>query len=403
MGAIMTAGFRRLVVSARGRAPFAAALIAVLTACKTQAPPPAAALEVKAAVVLHRDVPVYVEAIGQTRGNTETEIRARVEGFIEKVEFQEGTMVKKGQLLYTLDRRPLQENLAHARASLAEAQAQWARTQQDVARFEPLVKDNAVSRQEYETAVALEKAASASVDAAQAAARRAEVDLGYTKITAPDDGLVGKTEVQAGTLVGRTIPTLLTRISRIDPIHVRFTLAETDYLHYARTRKDKEARDPGLPPFELILADGSVHPHRGTFSFIDRAVDAETGTILVEASFPNPEQIVLPGLYAKVRAMVELRRGAILVPQRSVQELQGLFNVAVVSPDETVDLRPVKPAERIGALWVIESGLKPDERVVVEGLQRVRPGVKVTAHMVTIEDPAAQAAPTPPAATTPGT
>jgi len=377
-------------------ASVALALALGIFACKTETPPPAQLPEVKVATVLHRDVPVFVEAIGQTRGNTETEIRARVEGFIETVNFQEGTMVKKGQLLYTLDPRPLEETLAQARGTLAQAEAQWARTRQDVARFEPLVKDNAVSRQEYETSVALEKAAAAAVDAAKAAVRGAEVNVGYTKVLAPDSGLVGKTEVQAGTLVGRGLPTLLTRISKIDPIHVRFTLPEADYLHYAHARKERESGgEAGPPPFELILADGSVHPHPGHFVFVDRAVDPETGTILLEAAFPNPEKIVRPGQFARILAAVKVKKGAILVPQRSVQEMQGLFNVAVVGPDDTIAMRPVVPAERIGSLWVIDSGLKPDERIVVEGLQKVRAGVKVASQMVTIEEAASKTATAP--------
>jgi len=377
-----------------------AALAIVLTACGTKAPPAAPPPEVKVATVLQRDVPIYLEAVGQTRGNTETEILARVEGFLDKVHFQEGTMVKKGQLLYTIDPRPLEANLAQAKGNLAQAQAEWARRKQDVARFEPLVADAAVSRQEYETAVAQEKAAAAAVDAARAAERRAEVDLGYVRVTAPDDGLVGKTEVQAGTLVGRGQPTLLTKISKIDPIHVRFTLAEKDYLRYSRLygTADQPGKKHEEDAMEMILADGSVHPEKGRIVFVDRNVDPTTGTILVEASFPNPERIVRPGQYAKIRARAETRQAAILVPQRAVQEMQGLFNVAVVKADDTIEFRPVEAGERVGALWVIAKGLQPGERIVVEGLQKIRPGVKVTAQNVTIEDGAAApaaAAPTP--------
>jgi membrane fusion protein (multidrug efflux system) len=374
---------------ARVRAAAATLLFLSPLACKGEAAPEAPPPAVKAAIVLRRDVPVFVEAVGQTRGNTETEIRARVEGFVEKVHFQEGTMVKKGDLLYTLDARPFQESVAQAKANLAEARAQWARTRQDVERFEPLVKDNAVSRQEYETSVALEKAAQAATEAAQAAARRAEVDLGYTRVLAPDEGLVGRSEVQAGTLVGRGLPTLLTRISKIDPIHVRFTLAEAEYLRYARTKGPaEESAEKATIPFEMILADGSTHPHKGRFVFVDRAVDPETGTILVEAAFPNPDGLVRPGQYAKVRAVADIKKDAILVPQRSVQEQQGVYNVAVVKADDTVELRPVRTGGRIGSLWIIDSGLKADERIIVEGLQKVRPGAKVTAQMVTIEDAA---------------
>jgi membrane fusion protein, multidrug efflux system len=259
-----------------------------------------------------------------------------------------------------------------------------------------------VSRQEYETAVAQEKAAAAAVDAARAAERRAEVDLGYVRVTAPDDGLIGKTEVQAGTLVGRGQPTLLTNISKIDPIHVRFTLAEKDYMRYSRIYgvADTPGKKHEEDSMEMILADGSVHPQKGGIVFVDRNVDPTTGTILVEASFPNPERIVRPGQYAKIRARAEMRHDAILVPQRAVQEMQGLFNVAVVKADDTIEFRPVEAAERVGALWVIAKGLQPGERIVVEGLQKIRPGVKITAQNVTIEDSAASpaaAAPAPPA------
>jgi membrane fusion protein (multidrug efflux system) len=377
-------------------------LLLALGACTAKAPPAAQPPEVKVATVLQRDVPIYLEAVGQTRGNTETEILARVEGFVEKVHFEEGTVVTKGQLLYTLDPRPLEANLAQAKGNLAEAEAQWARTKQDVARYEPLVADAAVSRQEYDTAVARETAAAAAVDAARAAERRADVDLGYVRVKAPDDGLIGKTEVQAGTLVGRGQPTLLTKISKIDPIHVRFTLAEKDYLRFARVygAADKPKKDDAS--MEMILADGSVHPNKGQIVFVDRNVDPGTGTILVEASFPNPERIVRPGQYAKIRAVAEVKQGAILVPQRAVQEMQGLFNVAVVKADDTVDFRPVQAADRIGALWVIAEGLEPGERIVVEGLQKVRPGVKVTAQNVTIEDGAATPPTAAPAPAAPG-
>jgi membrane fusion protein (multidrug efflux system) len=253
-----------------------------------------------------------------------------------------------------------------------------------------------VSRQEYETAIALEKSSSASVEAAKASVRRAEVDLGYTRITAPDTGLIGKTEVQAGTLVGRGDPTLLTRISKVDPIHVRFTIAEKDYLRIARTKGAHE-EEPGAAkqPLEMFLADGTRHAEPGEFIFIDRNVDPETGTILIEAAFPNPGDLLRPGLYASVRAAVSVRKDAILVPQRAVQESQGVFNVAVVKPDDTIELRPVRTAERVGSLWVIASGLEPDERIVVEGLQKVRPGVKVSPRPVTIEDETAPPADAP--------
>jgi membrane fusion protein (multidrug efflux system) len=363
-----------------------AVLVLGIASCKEEAPPPPPPPDVKVAEVLTRDVPVYVEAIGQTRGNTEIEIRARVEGFLETVNFEEGTFVSRGKLLYTIDPRPFEAALAQAKANLAQAEAELARAHQDVMRYEPLVAKNAISRQEYETAVAVERAQESAVEAAKAAVNSVEIDLGYTKVMAPDTGLVGKTEVYPGTLVGRGQSTLLTHISKIDPIHVRFTIAERDYLYYARRQDESRSAERVDIPFELLLADGTVHPQPGKLVFVDRNVDPQTGTILLEASFPNPNRIVRPGQYARVRAAVDLKKAAILVSQRSVQELQGIYNVAVVKPDDTVDIRMVTPGERVGTLWVIDSGLNTGERVVVEGLQKVRPGVKVAPETVTIQE-----------------
>jgi len=328
-----------------------------------------------------------VEAIGETRGNTEVEIRARVEGFVESVDYKEGSLVEKGQLLYTLDSRPFQARLAQAKASLAESEAQLARAHQDVARYEPLVAKNAISREQYDTAVALEKAAAATVEAEKAMVVGAEIDLSYCKVTAPDSGLAGRTEVYAGTLVGRGQSTLLTRISRIDPIHVRFSFPERDYLALARKRGGGVNPEGGSSAtFELITADGSLHPAPGQLVFVDRNVDAQTGTIMAEAAFANPDEILRPGQYARVRALLEQHPGAILVPQRAVQEMQGVFSVMAVAAGDTVEQRLVMPAERIGSLWVITSGLKAGERIVVEGLQKVRPGMKVNAQTVLIEE-----------------
>lgn len=351
---------------------------------KEKAPPPPPP-DVKVATVLQRDVPIYVEAIGQTRGSTEIEVRARVEGFLESVDFKEGTLVRKGQLLYTIDPRQFQAAVAQAKGTLAETEAQLARATQDVVRYEPLVAKNAISRQEYETAVVVRRAAEAAVEAAKAQVEQAEIDLGYTRVHAPDTGLVGKTEVYPGTLVGRGQSELLTHISQVETIHVRFTIPERDYLFFARRRAERGASaTPDPNRFELVLADGSVHPEKGHLVFVDRNVDPATGTILMEAAFPNPGGIVRPGQYARVRAAVDVKPGAILVSQRSVSELQGIYNVAVVGADDTVEIRMVTPGRRIGSLWLIDAGLKAGERVVVEGLQKVRPGVKVKPEVVTI-------------------
>ena len=384
---------RDSVLSASFRALCVLSMFAACSPKQADTPPPAPP-QVKVAEVLQRDVPVYVEAIGETRGNTEIEIRARVEGFLDTVDFKEGAMVKKGQLLYTIDPRPFEAALAQAKAAVAEAEAQLARTHQDVVRYEPLVAKNAISREEYDTAVALEKAASATLDAIKAAKDKSEIDLSYTKVMSPDDGLVGKTEVYAGTLVGRGTSTLLTKISRIDPIHVRVTIPERDYLTMARKKAAKAPAEEGAKvPFDLVLADGTIDEGTGHLVFIDRTVDPRTGTILLEVAFPNKNSIVRPGQYARVRAKVETKSGAILVPQSAVKELQGVFSVMVAAQDGTVEQRVVHTAERVGPLWVIDSGLTAGEHIVVEGLQKIRAGMKVQAETVVIGEEKAKAAP----------
>jgi membrane fusion protein (multidrug efflux system) len=364
----------------------AAALLMGSCAGKKEAPPPPPP-DVKVATVLQQDVPIYIEAIGQTRGSTEIEVRARVEGFLQSVDFKEGMPVRKGQLLYTIDPRQFQAALAQTKGSLAEAEAQLARATQDVVRYEPLVAKNAISRQEYETALVVKRAAEASVDAAKAQVEQAELDLGYTRVYAAEDGLAGKTEVYPGTLVGRGQSEILTRISQIGTIHARFTIPEKDYLYFARRREERGiAAERVELPLELVLADGSVLPEKGRLVFVDRNVDSATGTILLEAAFPNPGMIVRPGQFARVRAAVDLKQGAILVSQRSVSELQGIYNVAVVGADDTVEMRMVTPGQRIANLWLIDVGLKPGDRVIVEGLQKVKSGMKVKPELVTIEE-----------------
>lgn len=362
------------------------ASLLTVVACKEAPAPAPSPPVVKAATVLVRDVPIYLEAIGQTRGNTEIEIRARVEGFIESVDFAEGTLVRKGQLLYTIDPRPFEASLAQAKANLAGAEADLQRAHQDVVLYEPLVAKNAISRQQYDTAVAVERAQASAVEAARAAVRSAELDLSYTRVLAPDTGLVGKTEVYPGTLVGRGQSTLLTQISKVDPINIRFTLPERSYLMAARRNEERGSTPDADLPIELVLADGSVHPYTGRFVFVDRTVDPRTGTILLEAGFPNPGGIVRPGQYGRVRAAVDLKKDAILVPQRAVLEMQGVDRVAVVAADNTIEFRQVQTGERIGSLWVIDSGLAAGERIVVEGLQKLRPGVTVSPETVTIPD-----------------
>lgn len=345
--------------------------------CAEKEVPPPALPEVTTTTVVQKDVPVYVENIGQTRGSEEVEVRARARGFLQSINFQEGTLVRQGQLLYTIDPRELNTSLEQARGSAARAQAAYVRATQDVERFRPLVEKNAIPRQDYETALANQSAAKAQVDAATAVVNQARIELGYTRIYAPTSGLVGKSEINVGNLVGSGQNTLLTTISKVDPIRVRFSVSERDYLEYSKKFGRGVAQNT---PIEMVLADGVTHPHPGHLTFADRIIDSETGTLLLEASFPNPTGVVRTGQYARVRFATDVRKNAILVPQRSVQELQATYSVAVVKGDK-VELRTVTTGPRVGSMWVIETGLNPGEQVVVEGMQKVKNGISVKATL----------------------
>ena len=365
---------RALIVALSG-------LVATAVAgCSKKEAPAGAPPEVYVADVVQKDVPVYLELVGQTRGSQDVEIRARVEGYLDKVAFTEGSFVSKGTLLYLIDPLPLQAALANANANLATAQAKLAKANTDVTRLTPLVKQQAVSQQELDNALSSQDAARAQVDAMKAAADKASLDLGYARITSPIDGLVGTTQVKAGNLVGRGESTLLTTVSQVNPILFRAGVSEAEYLRIAKrvleegglkaTREKKEV--------ELLLADGTVHSHKGSLDTVERAVDATTGTLALQFTFPNPERLVRPGQYGRIRGVTEMKKGALLVPQRAVAELQNLYSVAVVGEGNKVEFRNVKVGPRVDSLWLIEEGLKPGEKVVVEGLQKVREGTVVS-------------------------
>jgi membrane fusion protein (multidrug efflux system) len=353
--------------------------LVTLSACS--APPaaaPPAPPTVQVVQPVQRDVPVTTELVGQALGSQDVELRARVEGFLETVAFTEGTLVKKGQLLYRIDPKPFQATLANQKATLATWQARYDKTANDVKRLTPLAKQQAVSQMELDNAISARDAAVAQVDAQKAAVERAELDLGYTNIYAPVDGLVGTTKVKPGNLVGRGESTLLTTISVIDPIFVRVGVAEGEYMRLARRQQEQKAAGTWSPvPVQLILADGTVHPHTGRLDTVERNVDPTTGTLAMQLTFPNPQRLVRPGQYGRVRFDADTKKGAVLVPQRAVQELQNLYSIAVVGADNKVSFRNVKVGPRVDSLWVIEEGLKPGEKVIVEGLQRVREGAVV--------------------------
>jgi len=364
-----------------------AAIAAALSASceKPQAVAPAPT-EVYVTPVVQKDVPVYLELVGQTQGSQDVDIRARVEGFLNRVTFREGSFVRKGDLLYEIDPKPLEATLAGAKADLATSKARLEKTNNDVERYTPLVAKQAVSRQELDDAVAAQRAARSQVDAAAAAVDKAALDLGYTRVASPIDGLVGTTQVKSGNLVGRGESTLLTTVSQIDPIIFRVGVTEADYLRVIKrdpTRAGGRARADGI---ELTLADGTVHPEKGRIGPIERAVNASTGTLGMQILFPNPDFVLRPGQYGRARILLETKPGALLVPQRAVQELQNLYSVAVVSGDK-VTFRNVKVGPRVDSLWVIDDGLKAGEQVVAEGLQAIRDGMTVRAKPVPAAPP----------------
>jgi membrane fusion protein (multidrug efflux system) len=352
----------------------AAALTAACDKPVAVAPP---APEVYVATVVQQDVPVYLDLVGQTQGFQDVDIRARVEGFLDSVNFREGSFVRKGDLLYQIDPKPLQATLAQANAELATARARLAKADNDVARYTPLVAKQAVSQRELDDARAAQDAMRSQVEASRAAVEKATLDLGYVRIAAPISGLVGMTLVKPGSLVGRGESTLLTTISQIDPIIFRVAVTEADYLRIIKrdpTRAGQEGKTSGI---QLVLADGATHPHTGTVGPVDRAVNSATGTLGVQLYFPNPDNVLRPGQYGRARLLLDTKAGALLVPQRAVQELQNLYSVAVVGADKKVAFRNVTVGPRVDTLWVIESGLKAGEQVVAEGLQSLRDGMEV--------------------------
>lgn len=366
------------------RAPVLAllAVAAAIAACGEPTPPAPPPLEVKVERVEPRDVPLYLEMVGQTLGSVDIPIRARVDGVLEEIHFQEGRPVRQGQLLYVIDPRPFESRVAEAQGRMAEAQTRLAKAQSDLERIRPLAEMDAVSRQDLDGAVAQYEAARGSVQAAGAQVEQARIQLGYTRIEAPVDGLIGITQAKVGEYVGMSPnPVVLNVVSRTDPIRVRFAINEREYLRFSRdfAASRRKAEETGRPQAELqlILADGTVHAHPGHVVSLDAAIDPATGTLTLEADFPNPERLVLPGQFARVRGVMETRRGAIAVPQRAVMETQGLFQVAVVGDDGSVEIRRVEMGPRVERRWIVESGLEPGERIALDGLQRLRNGMKV--------------------------
>lgn len=358
-------------------------LASLVSGCGSGEPPAPPVLDIPVTQVIQRDVAIPIELVGQTRGSVDIPIRARVEGVLESMDFQEGRTVKAGDLLYTIDPRPFESKVVEAQGRLAEARTLLAKAKSDLARIRPLAEMKAVSQQDLDSAVAQYEAAKGAVQAAEAQVEQAEIELSYTRITSPIDARIGISEAKVGEFVGRQPnPVVLNFVSQTDPIRVRFSINEREYLRFARRLAELRGQDDEAEPreregLELILADGTLHQYPGHVVSYSAAIDPATGTFTLEADFPNPDNIVLAGQFARVRAVAETRHDALLVPQRAVSELQGNYRVFVINPDNTVELRVIEPGPRIDDLWLIDKGLEPGERVAVEGILRLQNGMTV--------------------------
>jgi membrane fusion protein (multidrug efflux system) len=352
----------------------------LLAGCQSErkAPPPAPVVEV--VEVAQRDVPIQEDWVGTTDGLVNATIRAQVTGYLIRQVYKEGDQIKKGQTLFEIDPRPFEAALDQARGALAQQEAQYANARANLARIKPLAAEDAVSPKDLDDALSAELSARATVAAAKAAVKKASLDLEFTKITSPIEGIAGLATAQVGDLVGPAQGGELTTVSTVDPIKIIYTINEQAYLAYMR-RLDPAG--PGRTADQdlritLVLADGTAYPHAGRLFAMDRQVDLRTGTLRVAALFPNPGRLLRPGQFVRVRVVTGTRPGALLVPQRAVTELQGGLQVAVIGPEDKVEIRSVKTGMTLGNLVVVDDGLKAGERVVAEGTQKVSPGLAVS-------------------------
>ncbi len=332
------------------------------------APPPPG---VTVAPVIEKEVALRNDWVGTMVGNVDADIRPKVEGFLLSRLYSEGSFVAKGQPMFQLDKRQAQAAVEQATGNLERAKAALAQSQIDVRRYTPLVAQRAVSQAELDKAQSSERAAAATVDADQAVLSNAKLNLGWTTVTAPISGIAGVAKVAIGDLM--TPITVMTSISNVNPIYVDINIAEQDYLRFQRGKVTAK----GSQNLELILGDGTVYPHRGRVLFVNREVDSRTGTIQVRGEFSNPGNVLRPGQYARIRAVTQLLKNAMLIPQQAVSELQGIYQVGVVGADNKVSIKTVKLGPLFRDMWVVESGLQPGENVIVDGLQRVRTGMTV--------------------------
>jgi len=343
---------------------------------KASGPPPKPP-EVDVMEVIQKDVPIVSEWTATLDGYVNAQIQPRVSGYLTSQSYKEGSYVHKGQVLFEIDERPFVAALNEAKGQLAQAQAAMGKAQQDVKRDKPLAEARAIAQSQFDNDIQAELGAKAAVETAKAAVEQAELNVGFTKVTSLVDGIAGIAQTQIGNLVGPT--TVLTSVSQVNPIKAYFSISEQQYMMTQSVGKNGAQKDAwkGVR-LKLVLSNGETFPHEGSFLLADRQVDANTGTIRVIGSFPNPNNLLRPGQYGRVLAEMGTQKSALLVPQRAVTELQGSYQLAVVGSDNKVSIRPVKVGPNIGKMLIIQDGLKPQERIIVEGLQKVKDGTVVT-------------------------
>jgi RND family efflux transporter MFP subunit len=353
--------------------------VAMLGCGRTQAAGPPPPPEVRVAPVVQQDVPVYSEWVATLDGYVNAQVRPQVSGYIIKQSYKEGSLVRKGDILFEIDPRPFQAALDRAKGDLAQAQAQLGKSTLDVERDTPLAEARAIAKSQLDNEIQAKLGAQALIESDKAAVEQAELNLEWTKVTSLVDGIAGIAQIQIGNLVGSN--SILTSVSQLEPIKAYFPISEREYV-LVQKNSNAISSNPAIGFFgnslDLILTDGSVYAQKGKILLADRQVDPNTGTIRIVAAFPNPGNSLRPGQYGRVRVETGIRKSALLTPQSAVAQSQGNYQVAVVGSDRKVSMRTVKPGETVGTMWLIDDGLKPGEQVVVEGLQRVRDGTLVT-------------------------
>ena len=354
----------------------------LISSCGKKEVPAPVPPEIKFITSIEKDVPVKQEWVGQTLGAEDIEVRARVDGFITGIYFTEGTQVSQGALLYTIDTPDLRQRVAEAEGNLTAAQTMLVQAESDVLRYTPLAEKGAVSARQLEIAVATRDARLGDVESAEASLKLAKINLGYSSITAPISGIIGITNFKIGDYVSKLATGPLNTVSNVDPILVRFSISEQEYLALVKRYMEK-AKNPNISReesksiLEMILADGSTYNYTGTINVFQRQIDPSTGTLMLQGTFPNPEKVLRPGQYAKIRTIVSVLKNAVVIPTKCIFELQGMHQAYVVNAQGLTEIRTLKIITKIGQLAVIESGIKVNEKVISEGILKVKPGIPV--------------------------